>query len=166
MRDSLGVSVFLGLFVTVSAHAQTATDLECANCVDRSDIAAKAVTGPKIGNSAVTTDKIQAGAGGFRQMAAACQTDFGPNARLATSAEIVVLTNFPSFTGFAWVQPVIIAGSNGFFVDMSGRSMAQSDINCDGWSSGTGSGLVIDSDYGFGSLGCSAARVPACSVPE
>jgi hypothetical protein len=54
---------FICLYLfSYSLFAQTATDLECANCVDRSDIAAKAISEAKIGNSAVTTDKIRAGA--------------------------------------------------------------------------------------------------------
>ncbi len=55
----IGVAICL---TPLSGHAQTATDVVCANCVDRSDLAAKSVSAAKIGNSAVTTDKLAVGA--------------------------------------------------------------------------------------------------------
>ena len=65
-QNRRSLTAFLSLLaVSVLSIGQAlgqATDVQCAQCVDRSDIAAKAVSSAKLGNSAVTTDKIAAGA--------------------------------------------------------------------------------------------------------
>lgn len=53
------VALSMGLGMSGSAAAQTATDLNCNRCVSSSDIGKKAVTQGKIGTEAVVTAKIK-----------------------------------------------------------------------------------------------------------
>ena len=57
----LGVSALLCLSAS-AAGAQTATDLDCAQCVGTNDLAKGAVNGSRLKNNAVTTPKIKNGA--------------------------------------------------------------------------------------------------------
>ena len=77
---------------------------------------------------------------GFFGMNAACQADFGPDARWATSQNIIDSTIQPTLaTSGAWVQPVIIAiapASTSWFFDVSGVRVASvtHSVNCTSWS--------------------------------
>jgi len=58
---------------------------------------------------------------GFAGMADACQADFGPGSRIATSVEVMAAANYQPQDGEAWVQPVAVAlGDNARILDASG----------------------------------------------
>ncbi len=52
----------LAAVLTAGTVLAQATDVQCDQCVDRSDLAAKSVSSAKLGNSAVTRSKIRVGA--------------------------------------------------------------------------------------------------------
>jgi hypothetical protein len=115
--------------------------------------ASPAQTGVYVGFS---SSRVNGGVG-FAGMAQACQADFGPSSRIASSAEIVGLTSFPTELGFGWVK------SSGD-PDSSGHA----GINdCDGFSNQGGNGLaVIGADYRFQSQPCALQIFVACSAVQ
>jgi hypothetical protein len=91
------------------------------------------------------------GNSGLVALQAACQ-DYGAEARMSTSAEILATPSPPSQAGVAWVQPVYVffdyeAAQNGeqSTMDVSGVRRSSS-LSCFGWSSNAPGedGLIVD----------------------
>jgi hypothetical protein len=163
------------------------TDKLAKQAVTTSKLAPQAVTTEKIKDGAVTADKLSPGllsglaapptfkfvgfstsqvdgSAGFFGMAAACQADFGPDSRLATTKEIVESTIQPALIGTrAWVQPVyVVARDTGPF-DFSGYA---NPGNCTAWTDTGGNGFTVTSTGGFASNVCGATLPVACSASQ
>ena len=101
-----------------------------------------------------------------------CQSDFGPTARMCSSAEVMETVDFPilPFTN-AWVRPVIVG--NGY-TDVSGTRhwdiLDGRFLSCSGWtfvggSQGAYTGLTIASKGSFSLKDCGTYWPAACCAP-
>ena len=122
------------------------------------------------------SDQMVTGDAGFAGMAAACQSKFGPESRMASTVEVIEATSFPPGQpgSLAWVRPVLMGfGVNSnlgstYQIDSSGTTTVLTNANCNGWSSLGGSGvggMVVRMDNG-GIVVTSYCEVPrhvACS---
>lgn len=123
-----------------------------------------------VGFSSTSVD----GASGLLVLNQACQADFGPSARISTSAELLATSSLtPQGSGTAWVKSSIVAVLSGISppvaLDMSGAELELGDgIDCDGWSSPAGSSLLIEGQtMSFSSQSsCSGSRRVACAIPR
>ena len=104
-----------------------------------------------------------------------CQSEFGGESRMCTSAEVVETVSVPAVTaGFSWVRPVfqpksVSVGSTTSLrraMDVSGtqtEESTQSNLSCRGWSAALNNdGLGVDSDGRFSEVPCEIARSVAC----
>jgi len=88
----------------------------------------------------------------------ACQEDFGWQARMCESQEVLRTTDLPAdLVGSAWLRPSSLP-------DMSGVPGSAQLLTCTGWV-GTGSGLTVDDTGGFSSRDCTTPQAIACCVP-
>jgi hypothetical protein len=108
----------------------------------------------------------------------ACQAEFGAQARMCNSIEVLETTNLPSLPpgGFGWVHPSVVAVDGSAIWDASGHSFAPS-LSCNGWSSASPStpGLLLVDALGGGGSGtagyifahgfCDASAAVACCGP-
>lgn len=108
------------------------------------------------------------GAAGFFGMKAACQAEFGPNSRMATSEEIIESTIQPTLPApAAWVRQKIVP--TGSIVDYSGVLGFNNSLNCNSWTQdigGTYRGLVVLPNGGFRLDACAPLRPVACSISQ
>lgn len=149
-----------GLTTTVDGHTQDISAI--------GDAVASLTPAPPyvfIGYSTAQVD----GTVGYFGMHGACQADFGPAARMASSYEIISSATVPIVRpNVAWVRPttisVILQGSNVRYDDFSG-AQAFNSLSCEGYT-GSASGLVVDQKGSFLPVGCVSALPVACSVPQ
>ena len=107
---------------------------------------------------------------GLSNLHKACQNDFGPEARMCTSMELMLSPNLegPGNGIRAWVLPLITGGHGRFdsTIDISGVSTTVG-LTCRGWNpTGNSIGLVISDDGRFGGQNCNTASPVACCVPQ
>jgi hypothetical protein len=106
---------------------------------------------------------------GYFGLAQACQADFGPLARIATTKEISESIIQPTLTAVAaWVQGLIVEAvpqgtSNLILFDYTG--IRSPEGNCDGWLGTGGSGLAVKPNGGITPISCSASIPVSCSAP-
>ncbi len=109
------------------------------------------------------TGQLVLGDVGVLGMHAACQNDFGPDARMCTSreyfrspnAEDVIGQNPSAIRREAWIHPTF--GSNN---DFSGINAA----TCISWKVTTSSGLTVGDDGIFSNLPCDIDRPVTCCI--
>ncbi len=104
-----------------------------------------------------------------------CQSEFGADARMCTSVEVMETTDIPtiSFGTTAWVRPVFVPADSGEARDASDVSAVSTDsmsgggMTCNGWVAGvaTFGGLTVDSNAAFDVSACNVSRRIACCVP-
>lgn len=108
---------------------------------------------------------------GLLAMSAQCRADFGPGARMCSSAEVLDSDTLSlSVLGTAcWVRPTYQPGYQGV-ADLSGAEGGSPDFgafSCSGWTSSNGGsiGLTLAADGGFGPGLCANAKPVACCKP-
>lgn len=104
--------------------------------------------------------------GGYHSINGACQSDYGVNARIATSREVLDASGLVVQTGYGWVEG--IRDPSGGTNDQT-TGLEPNANSCHGWSSSSSSSysLVIDgTDMHFGSYACSGQIHVACSAPQ
>jgi len=117
-----------------------------------------------------SSTQLNGGAGLFG-MSVACQADFGPDSRMATSLEIVESTSQPTLApSYAWVRPANVTavpvGNTYVLIDYSGAA-SSTGLNCNAWSTGGGNtGLTVLPNGGFRSRPCDQIYPAACSVSQ
>jgi len=101
---------------------------------------------------------------GVLQFTLACQVDFGPSARMCTSAEVLAITPLPAgFVADSWVRPVVGSGPIGLeATDVSGQPFE----SCSSWTSQIDVGLTMTPTGGFANQACDEARPVACCRPS
>jgi len=102
-----------------------------------------------------------AGNGGLRDIKLACQADYGPEARVATTEDVSKgypdASSPPGLSG--WVLPIVGNGKPDIYTSTTGAG------SCSGFSSG--GGLHVDGNTGnFSAHSCSDATPVACAVPD
>ena len=112
------------------------------------------------------------GDGGYTGRNAACQGDFGSNARLATTEEFLTAPVAAPPTEDAWIRVTLFNthiqfGEALFLIDISGYPNEARRMSCVGWSSRGHniSGLMINNDGVLTIGACDVQRPVACSVP-
>ena len=123
-----------------------------------------------VGNS--DPGRRRSGGAGILEFNEECVTDFGPNARICSSLEVlqtIQSTTVPDRENNdirQWVVPTIVAGSS-TGIDASGIAGAAGTLTCNGWSTQSSSfkGLTVD-DFGrFSTQTCVGTRQIACCTP-
>ena len=105
------------------------------------------------------------GNAGILGMHSACQSDYGPSARLATSEEVFLTPSLTSQSGSGWAQGVPTPGRN-YTDQILGESNQNTTIACNGWSSTSGNGVIYEGlDYSIGSAACNISRSAVCALP-
>ncbi len=105
----------------------------------------------------------------------ACQSDFGADARMCTSVEVMETTDIPTIPlgVTAWVRPVYVPADSGDVRDASDVSTMSTDpvtgagMSCNGWVAGVANfgGLTVDSNAAFDVSLCNSLKRVACCVP-
>ncbi len=105
----------------------------------------------------------------------ACQSEFGSDARMCTSVEVMETISIPSITfgATAWVRPVFVPADSGEARDASDVSSTSTDpttgggMSCNGWVAGVASfgGLTVDPNGAFEVSTCNSMKRVACCVP-
>ena len=110
------------------------------------------------------------GDAGLGALRGACTTDFGPAARIATSAEIALAPSLAALSatagaGPAWVRAAL--GDGGLEVDAISGLQALGGLSCGGWSGGGVAlgGLIVDAEASFGLHPCALSARVACTLP-
>ena len=101
---------------------------------------------------------------GFPSMHAACQLDFGPDARMCTSKEFWLSPNATESLTRAWLHPRIVGGGNEF----AEFATARGANNCLGWSDSTFDrrGFTVGENGHFFTVDrCITPRPVTCCVP-
>ena len=109
-----------------------------------------------------------AGNVGFLGMNAACQSAYGPSARMATTEEIYKTTGSSTASGIGWVRGIAHPGAanvdnttgftNGFG--------ASTGLSCQGWSSTSSTGLAISGhNLALQTSSCANTGFVTCSTP-
>ncbi len=123
-----------------------------------------------------STNAVQGGAAGIFGMNAECAADYGSDARMCNSVE-VMRTATPPVTSFpGWVRPVFSPTSpTSTFdrvLDASGRQSSGTGagndgrLSCNGWSGGAGfQGLTVTTFGQFLEEDCGLSRPVACCAP-
>jgi hypothetical protein len=90
----------------------------------------------------------------------ACQDEF-PASRMCNSVEVLETVSVPdNLAAFAWVRPSFQPLPS--FTDASGVTRGNADaFSCRGWR-GSGSGLAVETNGSFLTLGCDIPRAIAC----
>ena len=115
-----------------------------------------------VGFSTATID----GGSGFFGLTAACQADFGPDARLANSQEVIDSTIQPVLTSSgAWVQAVIQFTAGTVRTDVSGFPISTGTHNCVSWGNSSTWGFGVRPNGIMDQLLCSDLHQVACSAP-
>ena len=116
-----------------------------------------------------TTSSLFAGNAGYRAINAACETDFGAGARMATSLDL--LKNPPAVapTSNSFIQG--IAHPSDVAIDnISGVSPGggPSNLTCNSWTSTSGNGLVVNgSTLSFNQwAACANSTAALCAMPD
>jgi hypothetical protein len=108
------------------------------------------------------------GGAGFFGMHAACQADFGPDSRMATSEEIIESTIQPTLAApSAWVREK--SGSSDLYDYSGARRGPDLTFSCLAWTSNTlsnANGLTVLPNGGFQLQGCRILRPVACSMSQ
>ncbi len=156
----------------VAALAQAVADLQAQ--VDGILLAPAPINAAGSEYVGISTATVMGNAG-YAGMRFACDPDFGPESRLATTVEVMSATNFPSVAAQAWVQPVLVSavdagGGQTIFADASGLVVrsAVDLFSCNGWSSnsaGVGGLTVTAGSYALFSANCAANLAVACAIP-
>jgi len=106
------------------------------------------------------------GGSGFFGLTAACQVDFGPDARLANSQEVIDSTIQPALTtSGAWVQAVILFTAGSVRTDVSGFPISAGTHNCISWGDSNTWGFGVRPNGIMDQLLCSDSLQVACSAP-
>jgi hypothetical protein len=145
-------------------------------------VAAAFVTGSMAGAAdyelkGLTTNTFD-GDEGIYGFTLACQAEFGSDARMCNSIEVMETTNLPSLptSGGGWVRPVVVAADSTAVRDASGHSFTPS-LSCNSWSSASVStaGLIFVDALGGGGGGtagyifahgfCNGSLAVACCSP-
>lgn len=140
--------------------------------LDQLDAKLSAIAGGRVPHQfvEVTTTPL-AGSGGWRQLSQVCQDEFSAtyaSIRMCTSEEILntpIPWQVPA-TFVAWVHPVYVPIGSSWGADVSGViGDTTANLSCNGWSSGSASGLVLTGDGAFSQGACNQSFRIACCAP-
>ena len=114
------------------------------------------------------TTSTMSGNGGYLNMATACKSEFGSDARIASSVEVSQSNLGVAQSGVAWVQGVAHASSPSIDAISGANTGAAGSLSCKGWSdSGSILGLIVDGGtYSIGTQYCYQQAAVACSTPQ
>ena len=114
------------------------------------------------------SSSTMAGNAGYFGMADACRSDYGSNARVASTEEIAVSSIDTTQSGVAWVQGIPHASNPAIDAITGVRVGSGSNLSCDGWSdSSSNEGLIVDGNtYTIESQACYLQVAAACSAPQ
>ncbi len=114
------------------------------------------------------TSTTMSGNGGYVAMTAACQSDFGSDARVASTTEISQSNLGTAQSGVAWVQGTPHASSAALDAVSGISTGSAGSLTCRGWSnSGSILGLIVDgSTFSMGTQYCYQQAAVACAVPD
>ncbi|MEE9319066.1 MAG: hypothetical protein V3U76_01350 [Granulosicoccus sp.] len=102
---------------------------------------------------------------GYLGVNSACQSEFGANARMATSLEIINSTGLVAQSGTAWVQAVRHpSGGNSDYTS----GVTPNTWSCAGWTANsTATSLTVNGpNISFTKQACNTNSYVACSVPQ
>ena len=103
---------------------------------------------------------------GFHGMHGACQSDFGPNARICTTKEALLSPNFTppgsDETDYGWVQPLPYYNNKEQMVP----GLAITIENCGGFTLQSRPGVTIVYTGGLAMRSCSEEHTVSCCVPK
>lgn len=111
-----------------------------------------------------STETTNGDAGGIGGMHALCQQDYGPDARMVTTKELLLSPGVPAVDGAgdAWVQPTIVTTVGTTHYDYSGTPFNVQNGTCYQWSSDGGPlGMVFS--QGSGGVSASIPAISQCS---
>jgi hypothetical protein len=116
-----------------------------------------------VGNSTAT----EKGGVGVATLSDLCADDFGADARMCTSEEVLLNnTALPADPNAdpQWVLPVFLSGAYKIF-DVTGVEGQPNSLSCSGWRSNSTTGMVVSNSGQFDKKGCGTARQVACCAP-
>lgn len=105
---------------------------------------------------------------GLLGMHGACQEDHGPEARMASSKEIIEEPQLSPQPGEAWVRPTFVETGN-TTADLSGMNLPDpAQFTCSGWERGDNASnalICAGINFHFDFSKCDVLNHVACSVP-
>ena len=104
---------------------------------------------------------------GVLDWTADCQSEYGSDARMCNSVEVMRSTSLPGGTPVdGWVRPVL-RGDGASVYDASGVTAGTEGLSCNGWTTGNPvfRGLSVDKKGWFRQITCDQILGAACCVP-
>jgi len=101
-------------------------------------------------------------------MNSSCQAEFGSEARMATTKEVLQSIIQPSLQATAaWAHPMIVSSEGGYLIDFSGYQIHRTWVSCEGWTFSTigSNGLSIGPGGVVIHSSCESMLQVSCSAP-